>query len=109
MQGPAGLTISVDGRVLVLERLNARIQAFDTQANPVQCFAGALSFMLPSSLVTVLNQSSASTALVQELQRYVPVMDTRPGAFNPRYLLTRCSACLPVMSPSSTPALSPPT
>ena len=88
MQGPVGLTISADGRILVLERLNARIQAFDTQANPVQCFVGALSFTLPGSLVTQLDQGTVSTALLQALQRNVPVTNTKPGAYDPRYLLT---------------------
>ena len=43
MQGPVGLTISVDGRVLVLERLNARIQASHPgQPGPVFCWCPLL-------------------------------------------------------------------
>lgn len=88
MQGPVGMTISADGRILVLERINARIQAFDTQANPVQCFASNLVFNLTSSFASDLNNATASTALLQALQTNVPVMNTAPGAYDPRYLLT---------------------
>ncbi len=88
MQGPVGMTISADGRILVLERTNARIQAFDTQANPVQCFAAALAFNLDTSYESDLNNATASTALLQALQMNVPVMNTTPGAYDPRYLLT---------------------
>jgi hypothetical protein len=88
MQGPVGMTLSADGRILVLERTNARIQAFDTQANPVQCFASPLAFPLPASLVGDLDSQTASTALLQALQAAVPVLNTSPGAYDPRYLLT---------------------
>lgn len=88
MQGPVGLTISADGRILVLERINARIQAFDTQANPVQCFASPLRFTVPASLVGDFNATTASVALLQALQTNVPVMNSAPGAYDPRYLLT---------------------
>ena len=33
--GPTAIAISPDGRVLLLETLNKRIQAFDTNGNPV--------------------------------------------------------------------------
>jgi hypothetical protein len=38
MKGPKAITIAVDGRILVLESLNERIQAFDTKGNPVPSF-----------------------------------------------------------------------
>lgn len=88
LQGPVGMTISADGRILVLERINARIQAFDTQANPVQCFAGTLEFGIPATLAGELDNAVASTALLQALQRNVPVLNTSAGAYDPRYLLT---------------------
>lgn len=88
MGGPVAMTICADGRILVLEQTNARIQAFDTQANPVQCFAAALTFGLPAGFGTDLNAARASTALLQELQKNVPVMNTSSQVHDPRYLLT---------------------
>jgi hypothetical protein len=88
LQGPVGMTISADGRILVLERINARIQAFDTQANPVQCFTGTLEFGIPATLAGELDNAVASTALLQALQRNVPVLNKSAGAYDPRYLLT---------------------
>jgi hypothetical protein len=38
MQGPAALAVAPDGRILVLETLNGRVQAFDTKGNPVPGF-----------------------------------------------------------------------
>lgn len=46
LNGPKAITVTLDGRVLVLETLNQRIQAFDTKGNPVACFEGALLFTL---------------------------------------------------------------
>jgi hypothetical protein len=88
MRGPVGMTITADGRILVLERDNARIQAFDTQANPVQCFAADLTFDLDTSFSKDLNRASASIALVQALQKSVPVMNPVPNAVDKRLLLT---------------------
>jgi hypothetical protein len=39
MQGPKALAITPDGRILVLETINQRIQAFDVQGNPVPSFS----------------------------------------------------------------------
>jgi hypothetical protein len=38
INGPSGISITLDGRVLVLESKNNRIQAFDVFGNPVKCF-----------------------------------------------------------------------
>jgi hypothetical protein len=38
LKGPIALAIAPDGRILVLENLNERIQAFTTKGNPVPCF-----------------------------------------------------------------------
>jgi hypothetical protein len=37
-QGPKALTVAPDGRILVLESTNMRVQAFDTKGNPVPSF-----------------------------------------------------------------------
>jgi uncharacterized protein YjbI with pentapeptide repeats len=39
ISGPVGLAIALDGRVLILESGNNRVQAFDTTGNPVKYFA----------------------------------------------------------------------
>jgi NHL repeat-containing protein len=36
---PAGIAVAHDGRILVLEEGNHRVQAFDATLNPVKCFA----------------------------------------------------------------------
>jgi hypothetical protein len=57
--GPAALAVTADGRVLVLEQANARIQALDVNGNPVSCFTAAT---LPS--VSADNASALDAGLV---------------------------------------------
>jgi hypothetical protein len=69
---PVALTITADGRILVLEEVNQRIQAFDVRGNPVPCFSvGQQSFKLDKSLLAALDKREATTALVQAFQRNV--------------------------------------
>ncbi len=37
-RGPKAMAVAPDGRILVLESINTRVQAFDTKGNPVPCF-----------------------------------------------------------------------
>jgi len=46
--GPIAVTVTPDGRILLLETINQRIQAFDTKGNPVPSFPGATLFSLPT-------------------------------------------------------------
>ena len=85
--GPVSMTISADGRILVLEQTNARIQAFDTFANPVQCFKAELTFDVPAEMVKDLNGGIVSLGLLQALQRNVPVENRSGANTDPRYLL----------------------
>ena len=71
LNGPVGLTVTPDGRILVLEQDNARIQAFDTMANPVQCFAGPLAFKINAQFKTELNSGKFSNAFQQVYQQHV--------------------------------------
>lgn len=71
LQGPVALTVTPDGRILVIEQDNARIQAFDTMANPVQCFAGPLAFTVGAQFKTDLNKNKLSTAFQQAYQQNV--------------------------------------
>jgi len=86
MQGPVGMTITSDGRILVLERTGARIQAFDSFGNPTQCFAAELNFDLSTDFAKDLDNSTASLALLHTLQQSVPVFNNAPDAFDKRYL-----------------------
>ncbi|MBD1228223.1 hypothetical protein [Xenorhabdus griffiniae] len=47
--GPIALTVTPDGRILLLETINTRIQAFDTKGNPFPSFAGATLFQLTTA------------------------------------------------------------
>lgn len=40
LYGPQAMAVTADGRVLVLETTNGRIQAFDSTMNPTLCFTG---------------------------------------------------------------------
>jgi hypothetical protein len=71
LKGPVALTVTPDGRVLILEQDNARIQAFDTKANPVPCFSGAMSFTLDAGFKTDLNSRTLSNAFRQAYQQNV--------------------------------------
>ena len=71
VQGPVAVNVTPDGRILVLEQDNARIQAFDTMANPVQCFAGPLKFTIDAQFKTDLNSNKISTAFQQAYQKSV--------------------------------------
>jgi hypothetical protein len=69
MNKPAAITVAPDGRVLVLETGNQRIQGFDTRGNPVPGFVGQLLFTLPSSdYMADLNNGVFSAALQQQFQ-----------------------------------------
>src|SRR5262249_39792529 len=69
--GPVALNVTPDGRILVLEQDNARIQAFDTMANPVQCFDGPLAFNVDAQFKADLNSNQISTAFQQAYQKSV--------------------------------------
>ena len=71
LNGPVGLTVTPDGRILVLEQDNARIQGFDTMANPVQCFTGPLAFPINAQFNTDLNSGKISNAFQQMYQQLV--------------------------------------
>jgi len=49
LQGPKAISVTPDGRVLILETLNKRIQSFDTKGNPVASFLGERLFTLDAA------------------------------------------------------------
>jgi hypothetical protein len=71
LNGPVALTVTPDCRILVLEQNNARIQAFDTMANPVQCFAGSLGFPISAQFNTDLNTGKLTNGFLQTYQKLV--------------------------------------
>lgn len=71
VNGPVALCVTPDGRILVLEQGNARIQAFDTMANPVHCFAGPLAFTIDAQFKADLDSNALSSAFQQAYQRNV--------------------------------------
>ena len=71
LRQPVAMTVTADGRILILEQGNKRVQAFDVKGNPVPCFTGTIAFKLPESFAASLNAREASTALVQQFQQNV--------------------------------------
>ncbi|HXR38001.1 MAG TPA: hypothetical protein VN776_02870, partial [Terracidiphilus sp.] len=54
--GPAALAVTIEGRILVLEQGNQRIQAIDVNGNPIPCFAnGAVCTLDPSCAASLDN------------------------------------------------------
>lgn len=70
MKGPKALAIAPDGRILVLESLNQRIQAFDTKGNPVPSFIQQpkLFSLKLSDVAADLDAGTMPAALQQALQ-----------------------------------------
>lgn len=62
--GPKAVAITQDGRILVLEAINKRVQAFDINGNPVACFDGGRVTQLPAAQYeSDLNAGLVSLAL----------------------------------------------
>lgn len=69
---PVALTITADGRILMLEEGNQRVQAFDTKGNPVPCFSvGQPNFPLDAKFISTLDSHNVDTELIQEFQTNV--------------------------------------
>lgn len=82
--GPVALTVAADGRILVLEQGNGRIQAIDISGNPVPCFTNASVAGVPSSCAADLDRRlvsqdlrSAFTAAGQALSPVWRIQDGR--------------------------------
>ena len=69
LNAPCALSVTPDGRILVLEKYNRRIQAFDTAGNPVPCFDGNQLAIFPAaSLLAALDAGVFSDALQAQFQ-----------------------------------------
>ena len=69
MRGPKALSIAPDGRVLVLESANLRVQAFDIKGNPVPCFTPAKPILqlATASVAPALDKGTMSDVLADAL------------------------------------------
>jgi hypothetical protein len=69
MNGPKALSVTADGRILVLEQgtsvIPGRIQSFDVNGNPVPSFDGAAVTTVPTSYAADLNAGIVSADLRQ--------------------------------------------
>jgi hypothetical protein len=65
MNGPIAIAVTSDGRLLVLEGLNKRIQAFDLNGNPVASFDGGDLTKLDGALASSLDQGLVTMPLRQ--------------------------------------------
>lgn len=65
LHGPKAMTVTADGRVLVLESTNRRIQAFDSSMNPVPCFTGAVISERVAGCISQLEQGSVPEELLK--------------------------------------------
>jgi len=83
LQGPAAIAVAPDGRVLILETLNQRVQSFDTKGNPVPSFLGEVLFKLDAATYTSdLDAGTFSAALQQQFQDHglTHLFDVAPGS-----------------------------
>lgn len=78
---PKALTIASDGRILILEQGNQRIQSFDVNGNPVAGFKGSLSATMPNELAATLDRRSVDQALSNAYQTAAPDSYLRQSVF----------------------------
>jgi hypothetical protein len=87
LSGPKALAIAPDGRILVLESLNRRVQAFDIKGNPVPCFTpGPSIFSLTTSEIAAdLDKGKVPAALQAALiESRSTFQTTIPASFIPQ-------------------------
>ena len=76
---PKAMTISSDGRIIILEQGNKRFQSFDVTGNPVAGFKGDLSFTITDSVINDLNGRKTTLALRKAYQTGTPAQYLRPA------------------------------
>lgn len=90
VKGPVAMTVTPDGRLLVLETLNARIQSFDIHANPVPAFDGAKLFSVPASgFAADLDAGTFSPALRAQFQQNHASSSPQPVMASPNNVTVR--------------------
>lgn len=84
LQGPKALAAAPDGRVLVLESVNRRVQAFDTKGNPVPSFTPgpSIAALRTDSIAAHLDAGKVAPSLQDTLQETGDLQRcTVPAAF----------------------------
>lgn len=78
MFGPVGIAVSIDGRILVLESANERVQAFDIDGNAVPSFKNPSTDPdSPSTIATMALQARANSTYLDisvESQGYIYIL-----------------------------------
>jgi hypothetical protein len=94
MSNPQALTITADGRILILEEGNRRIQAFDVKGNAVPCFSvGQPHFQIDGSFSAALDAHTASPALLQQFQtNTTPALAAKFSIASPGSIVTDLDA-----------------
>ncbi len=70
MCGPIAINAAPDGRLLLLESINKRIQAFDTKGNPVPSFDGKFLFSMDKDIQSDLDKEVFPDKLQEMFQNY---------------------------------------
>ena len=70
MNGPIALNVTPDGRVILLESINKRIQAFDIKGNPVPSFDGEFLCNLSKDIQSDLDKGIFSEELQKSFQMF---------------------------------------
>jgi hypothetical protein len=86
LAGPVAMTVTSDGRILILESQNSRIQSFDTSGNPVPCFATPFSFQVDSKFGGELTAKEFSLDFWKALQKNITVYNNEDKLHVQRYL-----------------------
>jgi hypothetical protein len=71
MNAPKAMTITADGRILILEQGNQRVQAFDVKGNPVPSFKGPIQFQFTADLAAAFDKAAPNAALSAQYQQHV--------------------------------------
>jgi sugar lactone lactonase YvrE len=80
---PAGIAVAHDGRVLVLEEGNNRVQAFDVTLNPVKCFSVAGSTQKLATMPLTTPPGMKLLDLAVEQAGYIYVLSAANGGASP--------------------------
>ena len=80
---PAGIAVAHDGRILVLEEGNRRVQAFDVTLNPVKCFVVPGSTEKLATMALVTPPGSKMLDLAVESAGYIYVLSAANGGAAP--------------------------
>lgn len=94
LANPQALTITADGRILILEYGNRRVQAFDVKGNPVACFSvGQPHFAIAASFAPDLDSHQPSAALLQAFQtNTLPAAAAKFSVSDPGDIVTHLDA-----------------